>query len=178
MWSRVVLPHAQNFKNPPFYRVPLILSPTAKMLSPPFLHTPVSLFLSKTTYWEGIINNFKINFTKILPAAVIFRNTIMAYLKKLVIKSLSLIQNSIQQNCVSKLYPSAPLSSQKCFSTLILLCLPSICFALVFMHAACHPENEIVRPRENQKDQEQDPNLGPSLKSNGRLFLYDSILFM
>ena len=46
------------------------------------------------------------------------------------------------------------------------------------MHALCHPENEIVRPRENQKDQEQDPNLGPSLKSNGRLFLYDSILFM
>ena len=64
MWSRVVLPHAQNFKNPPFYRVPLILSPTAQMLSPPFLHTPVSLFLSKTTYWEGIINSFKINFTK------------------------------------------------------------------------------------------------------------------
>ena len=178
VWSRVLLPHAQNFKNPPSYRVPLILSPPPICWFHLSFIPPVSLFLSKTTYWEGIINNFKINFTKILPAAVIFRNTIMAYLKKLIIKSLSLIKNSIQQNCVSKLYPSAPLSCQKCFSTLILLCLPSICFALVFMHAACHPENEIVRPRENQKDQEQGPNLGPSFKSNGRLFLYDSILFM
>ena len=117
MWSRVLLPHAQNFKNPPSYRVPLISSPIANMLIPPFLHTPVSLFLSKTTYWEGIINNFKINFTKILPAAVIFRNTIMAYLKKLKIKSISLIQNSIQQNCVSKLIP-LPLSLAKNVSPL------------------------------------------------------------
>ena len=140
-------------KIPPSLKGPFCYPPTAKMLILPFLHTPVSLLLSTTTCWEGIINNFKTDFTKNFTCISYLQEHNHSFLKKLVIKCLILIQNSVQQNCVPKLSLSAPPSCQKCFYTLILLCLPSICFALVFMHAACHPENEIVGPRENQKDQ-------------------------
>ena len=51
-------------KIPPSIKCSFFYPPTAKMLILPFLHTPVSLLLSTTTCWEGIINNFKTNFTK------------------------------------------------------------------------------------------------------------------